>query len=188
MPRVFPIMRLGIDTPGSLGVIDTELSGGVVDMVVLDYSTYAQMGGDAYGGSDFPTGWQTSVQAKLAKTLATLSANKIAFLVVNMPGASDFPDELAYFRIPKGTPDDHADTGPQNQPTNVQYYHDEIANVLAHSGVPTVDLWPAFLEAYDSPNRMPLYNTWDHHLSRFGRSVVADAVATKILGMKPWAK
>jgi len=187
-PRVFPMMRLGIDTPGSLGVIDTELSSGVVDMVVLDYSTYAQMGGDGYAANAFPSGWQAKVQAQLAKTLATLNANKIAFLVVNMPGASDFPDELAYFRVPKGTPEDHADTGPQNQPTNVQFYHDEIANVLLRSGVPTLDLWPAFLSAYDSPNRVPLYNTWDHHLSRFGRSVVADAIAAKILSLKPWAQ
>lgn len=187
-PRVFPIMRLGVDTTGALGVIDSELSSGAVDMVVLDYSTYAQMGGDGYAGNAFPGGWQSAVQAQLAKTLGTLTANKVAFLVVNMPGASDFPDEYAYFRIPKGTPDDHAETGPQNQPTNIQFYHDEIANVLERSGVPTLDLWPAFLSAYDSPNRVPLYNTWDHHLSRFGRSIVADALATKILSLKPWAR
>jgi hypothetical protein len=187
-PRVFPIMRLGVDTLGALDVIDTELSGGVVDMVVLDFSTYAQMGGDGFAGNAFPNGWQTTIGTRLAKTLANLRANKIAFLVVNMPGASDFPGEYAYFRIPKGTPEDHSETGPQNQPTNVQYYHDEIARVLEQSGAPTLDLWPAFLSAYDSQARVPLYNTWDHHLSRFGRSVVADALAERILASKPWAQ
>ena len=187
VPRVFPVMRLGIDTAGALNLIDNELSEGVFDMVVLDFSTYAQMGGDTYAGNAFPSGWQATVEQALAKTEQTLHASGIPFLVVNAPGAADFPDEYAYFRIPKGLPEDHSDTGPQNQPTNIQYYHDEISGVLRQSGVPTLDLWPAFLSAYTAPARVPLFNTWDHHYSRFGRSVFATQLADKILALKPWA-
>lgn len=186
VPRVLPIMRLGIDTLGSLSLIDGVLSDGVVDMVVLDFSTYAQMGGDGYAGNAFPAGWQAAMQSALAKTAATLRSNGIPFLVLNMPGSSDFPGENAYFRIPKGLPEDHSDTGTQNVATNVQSYHDAIAAVLQASGVATLDLWPALLTAYTAPNRIPLYNAWDHHLSGFGRSVVASGLAHELLASKPW--
>jgi hypothetical protein len=176
-PHVIPVMRFGVCAPAALDLIDAELADGVVDAVILDLSTYGQMGGDGYAGVCFGDSWRPRLREHLLETQKTLRAGHVAFLVVNFPGASDFPDEYAYFRIPKGV---GVDAGFQNEPQHVQQYHDEIAATLAETGAPTLDLWPQFLAAYAAPDRTPLFNVWDHHLSHFGRHLVADAIANEI--------
>jgi hypothetical protein len=120
----------------------------------------------------------------LAATSKTLRAAGIPLLVIDHPGASDFADEFEYAHIPKGP--DAPDTGVPNEPTNVQHFHDEYEAALAASGAPTLDLWPAFLEAYSSVDRQPLFDAWDHHLSLAGRELVATNLARRLLELQPW--
>jgi hypothetical protein len=181
IPRVFPIMRLGICSPAMLDLIDAELSTGIVDMVVLDLTTYGQDGGDGFAGYCFDNNWSTTLKAHLVETAATLKKQGIGFLVLNFPGPTDLPDEFAYFRIPKGPT---AETGTQNVLSNIQLFHDAIQSVLSDSGVPTLDLWPAFLQAYGSADRVPLFNVWDHHLTPFGRKLLASQLAKRLLTTK----
>jgi hypothetical protein len=148
-------------------------------MVVLDLSTFGQMGGE--GGDCYAGNWQAALKDHLVKTMANLKAANVSLLVVNFPGPTDFPDEFAYARLPKGQ---WAYIARQNDLTHIQYYHDAIAQILRDTGAPTLDLWPAFLNAYESPNRVPLFEVWDHHLSTFGRKLVTTALAKRLLTTK----
>jgi hypothetical protein len=178
-PRVYPVMRIGICTPYALDLIDEEFSTGIFDMVVLDLSTFGQMGGE--GGDCYAGNWQAALKDHLVKTMANLKAANVSLLLVNFPGPTDFPDEFAYARLPKGQ---WAYIARQNDLTHIQYYHDAIAQILRDTGAPTLDLWPAFLNAYESPNRVPLFEVWDHHLSTFGRKLVTTALAKRLLTTK----
>ncbi len=184
-PRIIPIMRQGLPTLGALQYVRERLSDGLVDMVIIDIGTYGQSGGDGFAGPAFPSGWQAALRDALSETRQVLARAKVAVLLVDFPGASDFADEFAYARVPKGPRTDAAPSL-QNQPTNVQYYHDEIAAILSASGMQKLDLWPAFLDAYGQPRREPLFATWDHHLSPFGRSLVASNIADWLLRSHPW--
>jgi len=181
---LYPIMRPGIQSLAALDYIDNELAEGTVDMVVLDLSTYGQMGGDGHAGPAFPPGWQDGLTNALTRTMKTLNSAGIAFLVINHPGASDFPAESEYLHVYKGGDA----TAYPNEALNVQTFHDQIAKALAASNVPTLDLWPAFLDAYRATRRVSLFNTWDYHLSASGRQIVADALTERLIEMKPWIK
>jgi len=176
IPRIYPVMRKGVCAAPELDLIDAELSTGVVDMVVLDLSTFGQTGGDA--GNCFGADWQATLKHELVQTMADLKEGNVTLLVVNFPGSIDFPDEEAYYRIYKGQ---WAYNGWQTDLTHVQYYHDALAKILSDSGAPTLDLWPAFLSAYGSPNHVPLFEVWDHHLSTFGRNLIVAELTKQLL-------
>jgi hypothetical protein len=171
-------MRLGACSPSTLGLIDGELARGTVDMVVFNITTFGQLDGDGFAGTCFSDRWEVDLKKHLLATMNGLKAEGIKFLVINFPGASDFPDELAYFRLPKSP---GVTVGSQNDPSDVQSFHDKIAAVLADAGAPTLDLWPAFITSYDGSDRVPLYGSWDHHLTLAGRRIVVTQLTKRIL-------
>ncbi len=180
--KIYPVMRSGVTTTAALSLIDNELSDGNVDMVVLDLSTYGQMGGDRRAGAGYPNGWQADLRAGLTRTKTLLGASGVAFLVLNHPGAADFPDESEFLHVRKGG---DVSARPSSAASS-QYYHDEIAGILDASSVPTLDLWPAFFDAFRASDRVPSFASWDYHLSPAGRRLVAEHLAARIVEMHPW--
>jgi hypothetical protein len=183
-PHIYPIMRFNANAAGSLDIIDDELSdSGLFDMIVLDWTAFG-IGGDGQDESLYPAGWQANLTTRFARTLDELRRAHVAFLVLDHPAPADFPSEMAYKLLPKGGTLD--DTPPRTELQHVQNYHDDMRKVLDTAGVPTLDVWPDFLREYASPDRLPLFNVWDHHFSQEGRHIVGTALARRILALQPW--
>ena len=183
LPRkvhIYPIMRFGLANASALSLIENELAFGNVDMVILDLTTFGHIVDDNAPGVYFPKGFDSALTAGLKHTAATLGAAHTAFLVVDHPGANDMPDELAYLHIPKGLPGEVHDYAQYRDPYAIALYHNLIETAVRSAHVPSLDLWPGFLRLYGDPNRKPLFNTWDHHLTSFGRAAVASALAKAI--------
>lgn len=186
-PRVYPIMRSGVTSLGADNLIDELLSDGEVDAVVLDLASYGHEAGGNVAVTYFPPGWDTKLTQALSATYAKLEKGNIPFLVVEQPGAGDFPDELAFNHLPPGPRSPlNGTTAPQRDPVEIQYYQDLLDGAVLRAHVPTVNLWPAFMEAYAASNRLPLFHSWDHHLTTVGRRIVASTIAEAILASKPW--
>ena len=179
--KIYPVMRLGLPNLAALSLIDNELASGNVDMVVWDVTTYGQITKDDGARTIYPVGFEAPLAKALTETERDLGASHVVFVAAVHPGAGDLPDEYAYARFVKGTPDDHPDTADLRDPAVIQDYHDRTAAALKSANVATVDLWPAFLSELQATQRMPLFNTWDHHLTPEGRRIVAAGLVDPIV-------
>ena len=63
--------------------------------------------------------------------------------------------------------------------------HDRTMADLRKTGVPILDLWPAFYDAEREPNHRPLYGTDDKHFTEAGRAVAGDAIAKLVVKYLP---
>jgi hypothetical protein len=185
VPRVIPILRAGTMSPPLLELIDGEFSDGLVDMVVIALTPWG-VRGDPSDDANFPPGWQDDLKSHLTKTMALLREAHIPFLVLVTPLAGNFPDEIEYNLLPRGGPQDN--TPPRTEEDHVQYYHDQFEQILKSTGAPVVDVWPAMIAAYASPDRVPLFMVWDDHYSPAGCRIVARVLARRLLEMKPWSR
>ncbi|PZR59031.1 MAG: hypothetical protein DLM50_02010 [Candidatus Meridianibacter frigidus] len=61
-----------------------------------------------------------------------------------------------------------------------------LRSAIRKSGVPVIDLWPAFQADLASPSHRALYATEDPHFSVHGREVAAAEIAKALLKMRPW--
>ena len=181
---VYPVMRFGLAPLAGLEYIDDTLGSGVVDAVVFDLPTFGETVSESDAGIAFPPNLRSALRDKLIQVAKDLERSHIAFLVVVHPGPADFPDEFEYRRMAKGDPTaGGGDTVPLRDALLVQTKHDDVLRAVSDSGVASIDLWPAFLQAYASTNRAPLFEAWDHHLSPQGRSIVSTAIADRIAPM-----
>jgi hypothetical protein len=59
--------------------------------------------------------------------------------------------------------------------------------MLAHSGVPWVDLFPAFWQYERRADRQPLFGTTDGHMSRRGNALLGELEADALVRLRPWS-
>ncbi len=181
---IYPVMRFGLPPVAGLELIDETLSTGVVDAVVFDVSTYGEIVSESDAAASFGPGFEDALQRSLTAVSTHLKAAGIPFLVVFHPGPADLPDEFEYRRAMKGDPaTGGGDTLPIRDAIPVQMFHDRLQKAVVNSGVESLDLWPAFLQAYGATDRKPLFEAWDHHLSPAGRRLVGEAIAVRLAPM-----
>lgn len=154
---------------------------GQADLVVWFVSTH-EIGHELETHPDLNVAgkWKAVVPSELRDTAATLAKQHTRLLVVV---------------IPQGEEVSPLERAPRLEETAGQAYHTaelsvnaaNLENVFAASGVRTLKLL-GLMQAFENrPDRYPLYNTWDYHLSTEGSTWVGTEVAADLLRWKPWS-
>ncbi len=111
-----------------------------------------------------------------------LTAAHIGFVVVVHPVPAGFaPAESAWYPIAKEFEPPY-DMQPDAAATR------ELEDAVARSGVPAVDLQPAFTAEERAPNHVPLFGSADYHFTARARALVASALAARLDAMAPWSR
>ncbi len=170
-PRVrFVPVRLQGASVGAFGSYLEEIANtGLVDAVILHLNDGTVVEGP-------PQRWTPPAVAALRRAHQALQSSHVPLLIV----ANPIPLELG--------PESDTWTKLLDDALTPQYIEREDAwrTVLATSGAPAVDLWPAFFDDIRSPDHRPIFSTDDAHLSRRGRELVGDAIAAELLRLRPW--
>jgi hypothetical protein len=170
--------------------IDNILSLGVVDAVILQLNA-------ANIGASFPPPlsatpdfkayahtWTLPTQNSIAAMNTELKNAGIPLVIVINPTAP----HVSPLEVPVVSEvNEYQDwlfltSGPPSGDT----FEDAMRQVVARSGIPSIDLFPEFLDAEQSAHRVPLYGTMDAHFSRNGRALAAKAIVRSLVRMRFW--
>jgi len=170
--------------------IDNILSVGVVDAVIVQLNNTniaesfplpktAEIDWKSYDAT-----WEKPVGKSLARMKDTLKSAGIALVVVANPTVGHVsPLEDAVTAEVYAFPDwIWLDLGP---PAGNDFESD-LQRVIAQSGVPSIDLFPAFVHAELNAQRVPLFGTVDGHYSPHGRAVAASVIAKGLIRLHFW--
>ena len=106
----------------------------------------------------------------------------IRLLIVTQPMPTEFSPSEYFWRF--------ALSGEVVSDSNTKAYR-ALVDMVVRSGVPTVDLMPAFMRAENGDRPKALFGSSDFHLSAYGRAVVGNDVADFMLRdaarwLRPW--
>lgn len=168
--RIVPVRFLGASVTAMASYLEEIADSGLVDAVVLHLN-------DGAAGEGAEQTWAPPAAAALGRTTRALRSAHVPFVIVVNPIPLELgPDENTWGKI----------VGNSLTP---QYLDREQGwrTVLASTGAPTVDLWPAFFAESRSRVHRPIFSTYDAHLTAHGREIVGRAVAAELLRLHPWS-
>lgn len=159
--------------------LKSTLSLGLFDAMLLNINAIDIAGSFGLKVSELsrnPGAWQDQLTAKLKSFKADAASARVPVAVVIEP----LPNQLAPsedmwtdLTVTPPTPHDLA-------------FRDLLRAAIKRSGIPTIDLWPAFEADMRSPDHRALYATEDPHYSLHGREIAGAQIARALLRLAPW--
>ncbi len=172
--------------------ITNILSLGVVDAVILQLNA-------ANIGASFPTPhsvtydfkayartWTSPTRRSIVEMYTELKKVGIPLVIVVNPTAA----HLSSLEVPVVTEVTEYQEWMflTNGPPSGDTFEEEMQKVVASSGVPSIDLFPDFLAAEASADRLPLFGTMNSHYSKNGRVLAAKSIVKSLIRMRFWRK
>ncbi len=156
---------------------------GFYDLVILNWNlgnVYATYENEHRTPDLSAPDWPDELTHMLADVNRKLGAKHIGFVVVIHPVPSSFsPNEATWYPIAK-----------QFAPPYVMAPDATSARrfvtAVERSGVPIVDVHPAFAAEERAANHVPLFGTSDFHFTPRARAIIAGALAARLREMAPW--
>jgi hypothetical protein len=170
--------------------IDDILSVGVVDAVIVQLNntniaeSFPLPKTAVIDWKSYDATWEEPARESLARMKDTLKSAGIAMVVVANPTVGHVsPLEDAVTSEVYAFPDwIWLDLGP---PAGNEFESD-LQRVIARSGVSSIDLFPAFINAELDAQRVPLFGTVDGHYSPHGRTLAAAVIAKGLIRLHFW--
>jgi hypothetical protein len=75
-----------------------------------------------------------------------------------------------------------------HDPGETEKYRLQVLTVLQAVGIDPIDVWPAIAAYRSSPAATPIFGAWDHHFTKAGNGIIADAIAKRLLDEHPWIR
>lgn len=179
--RVVTVMLAPIDLSSTCDYIENYLAYGNFDLVVLmlngahirrEFEYHPKLSRD-------PAIYQPELAAYLAHVNTMVGKAGSRFLVALQPEAEEAS------LLEHGWMHDVEDSDLE------KFYatqRRENLRIVDLAGVDVADTYPVFAGAERSANRVPLFGTYDAHLSRAGVRLIAHAIANAIIARRPWSK
>jgi hypothetical protein len=182
----------GIGRDDALATVDEALSSGLADVVVLDLPMYFNVPG-VPDANRFPErwddGWIERTRRRLRELTRELAKNGVSFYVYAHPQSYEMPGEMVYRQFPQfpltGTSQD--DEAHIPDPADVARVRAAIASLAFDPELNFIDLYPALFGERAAADSRPIYNSWDHHFTAFGASLVGNVLADRLAKDAPWA-
>lgn len=163
--------------------INEYLGEGEADLVILTYPSISQPY-DIQARPDLkdPERLKATVRQDLLGLKATLQKQGTKFMMVFVPDGSGISDYERTWRFAGLNGGPGSEFG---QPAHVADYT-ENEHTYTTSGVHSLGLYRAMLDAETQPDRVPLFNTYDEHPSTAGATWIGRAIANDLLDWRPW--
>ena len=149
------------------------------DTVVLELNT-VQLPGNQLGlAQRDPASWKPELMVDLAKLRTELAADGVTLLVAVAPIFGEL--------VPWESYAGYVDWGTGNAVTNDWTQAPAaLANAVAASGVPALDLTAPMLADEFAPQHRPLFMALDGHYSAYGRVFVGTAIGAELARRRSW--
>ena len=182
-PKVVPIIKLANAEIESFADLCAQT--GFYDLVVLNWNlgdVYATYENEHRKPDLAAPDWPAALTHMLVDVNRKLSAKHIGFVVIIHPVPDGFaPSEGTWYPIAKQFAPPYV-MAPDATATR------ELVAAVGRSGVPVVDVHPAFAAEERSVAHVPLFGTSDFHFTVRARAIMAETLAARLSEMAPWQR